>query len=139
LTKISGKNLYASFAGTNLSTTQRSLDVDEQQESADSTAGADSYRNYVATVKTMGAKMEILLQEHSTGGSAQLAVLLPGAEGTFLWGVEGTTTGKPKDGFYARVKNASKKIKFDDVYMMSLELENAGTGRLYNGVTDLWP
>ncbi len=139
MTKISGKNLYASFAGTNLSSTQRSLDVDEQQESADSTAGADDFRNYVSTVKTIGAKMEILIQQHSTGGSAILAALVAGAEGTFLWGAEGSGSGLPKDGFYARVKNRSTKLKFDDVYMMSLELENAGTARLFNGITDKWP
>lgn len=139
MTKISGKNLFMSFAGTNLSSTQRSLDVDEQQESADSSAGADDYRNFVATIKTLGAKVEILIPSHSTGGSAILAALVNGTEGTFLWGAEGSGSGKPKDGFFARVKNFSKKIKFDDVYMGNLELEMAGTARLFNGITDLWP
>jgi hypothetical protein len=137
--KLSGKNLYVSFAGVALSGEQRSFDVTLSQETADSTAGADNYRNFVNTVKSIEASLEIVMKEHSTGGSAIKAALAAGAEGTLLWGPEGTATGKPKYGFYALISEASETIPFDDVWTKSVTFQNAGTALLFDGVTQLWP
>lgn len=139
MAKLSGKALYVSFAGTVLSTEQRSFDVNLAQETADATAGADEYRNFVNTVKTIEASLEIVMKEHSTGGSAIKAALAAGAEGTLLWGPEGTAAGKPKYGFYARISEASETIPFDDVWTKSITFQNAGTALLFDGVTHLWP
>lgn len=139
MAKLSGKALYVSFAGTVLSSEMRSFDVTLTQETADATAGADDYRNYVNTVKAIEASMEIVMKQHSTGGSAIKAVLAAGAEGTLLWGPEGTAAGLPKYGFYARVSEASEAIPFDDVWTKSVTFQNAGTALLFDGVTDLWP
>lgn len=138
MAKLSGKNLWVSFSGTTLSSEMRSFDVNLAQETADATAGADEYRNFVNTVKTIEASMELVMKEHSTGGSAIKAALAAGAEGTLLWGPEGTATGKPKYGFYARISEASETIPFDDVWTKSVTFQNAGTALLFNGVTDLW-
>ena len=138
MAKLSGKNLYVSFGGVVLSGEQRSFDVTLSQESADATAGADDYRNFVSTVKTIEASMEIVMKEHSVGGSAIKAALAAGAEGTLLWGPEGTATGKPKYGFYARVSEASETIPFDDVWVKNITFEHAGTALLFGGVTHLW-
>lgn len=139
IAKLTGKNLYAAFAGTALNAKQRSFEVMEKQETVDSTAGADDYRNTINTVKTIGAKMELIMETHATGGSAILAALTLGAEGTLIWGAEGSGSGLPKDGFYARLIDNSKKLKFDDLYLLNLEWENAGTARSFNGITDKFP
>lgn len=137
--KISGKNLYVSFGGTNLSDTIRNFEDALEQESADATAGADDYRNFVATVKTISVTGEVVMKDWSGGGSALRTLLAIGAEGTLLWGVEGTSTGKPKKGFYARVKSASEAIPFDDVVTLSIEWELASTALLFAGTgTSTW-
>ena len=138
MAKLTGKNLFVSYGGVTLSAAQRSFEVMEKQETADATAGADEYRNTLNTVKTIGAKMEFIMREHSDGGSALLVALTLGSTGTVLWGAEGNGTGKPKDAFSGRLVDASRKLKFDDVYLINLEWEMAGTARIFNGITDLF-
>lgn len=140
MAKLSGKQLVVQWIGsggtTNLSGAQRSFSVDEAQETADSTAGADDYRNYVNTVKTISASMEMVYQEIAAGGSAILTALALGAEGTLLWGPEGSASGKPKKGFAARVTNASQSMPFDDMMVISVEFANNGTALVYDGISD---
>jgi hypothetical protein len=138
LGKISGKDLYAAFGATSLGASIRSFDVSEEMEKADSTAGADSYRNYVNTVKNISVDVEIVMQSHSTGGSAILAALAPGSEGTLVWGQEGTATGKPKKGFLASVGNVSQAWPYDDVGILSVTFSMSGTALAFDGVTSLW-
>ena len=137
MTKYSGKNLYVSFAGVNLSGTQRTCDTTHTQETADATAGADDYRNFVNTVKMIEANLEVVGQTHSTGGSAILAALALGAEGTLIISPEGTATGKPRLGFYARVADMSASYPFDDVVVYKPKFQMAGTALIYDGVTTL--
>lgn len=139
MAKLSGKNLYVSFGGVVLSGEQRSFDVTLSQETADATAGADDYRNFVNTVKSIEASMELVMKQHSTGGSAIKVALAAGAEGTLLWGPEGTAAGLPKYGFVARISEASETIPFDDVWVKNITFQNAGTALLFDGVTNLWP
>lgn len=136
MAKISGKDLFASFAGTSLGDTIRNFDVSEAQETADATAGADAYRNYVNTMKTIKASCEVVMKDYAGGGSALRSLLQPGAEGTLIWGVEGSATGKPKKGFLARISQADEGIPFDDVVTISLTFQMAGTALLFNGITD---
>jgi len=133
--KISGKNLYVAFGSTVLSSTQRSFDVTEVLEQADSTAGADEYRNFVNTVKSIEATMEIVMSD-GTAGSALRAAIYNGAQGTLVWGAEGNATGRPRKGFYATVVDASESYPYDDVVVMKTKFTMAGTALAYNGVTD---
>lgn len=138
MAKLTGKNLYLQFGSTNLSGEQRTFDVTEQQETADTTAGADDYRNFANTVKMIEATAEIIMKNHAGGGSAVLAALALGTEGTLVWGAEGTATGKPKKGFLARLVDASQAIPFDNVYLLKLKFQMAGTALAFDGVTSLW-
>lgn len=139
MAKLTGKNARLFYKGVDLSGEFRTIDVTRQQETADVTAGADDYRNFANTVKMIEVTAEIVMKEHGSGGSAILATLDLGGEGTLLWGAEGTATGKPKDGIYARLVDRSNPIPFDDAYLSKLKWQMAGTALLYNGVTDLWP
>lgn len=139
MARLTGKNLYVSYAGTALGGSQRTFEVTENQETADLTAGADDYRNFGNTVKTISATMEIVMDGHSSGGSALLAALTLGGTGTLQWGAEGSASGNPKKAFMARLVDASQSIPFDDAYVINLEWVMAGTALIYNGITDLWP
>lgn len=138
MAKLTGKNLYVTFGTTVLSAAQKSFEVTETMEQADVTAGADDYRNFLATVKTIEATMEMVMREHSDGGSAILASLYLGDQRDLVWGVEGTATGKPRDGFRAMLVERTKTMKFDDAYVLKLKWVNYGTAILYNGVTATW-
>lgn len=138
--KITGKNLFVQWAGVNISDTVRNFEDSVEQESADATAGADDYRNFVATVKTISATAEVVMKDWSNGGSQLRTIFTVGTEGTLLWGVEGSVTGKPKKGFVARVKSAPESLPFDDVVTIALEWELASTALLFagTGATSVW-
>jgi hypothetical protein len=138
MAKLTGKNLFVSFGGTTLSSSQRSFDTTFEQEQADVTAGADDFRNFSNTVKMVEAETEIVVQEHASGGSALFAALTLGGQGTLLWGPEGTATGKPKFGFYATLTERSQQLAYDDAYILTCKFTMAGTAMLFQGVTDLW-
>lgn len=125
--KMSGKDLHVSFAGTSLGDSLRNFTVTEAQETADATAGADSYRNFVYTVKTVEASCEIVMKTYATGGSALRTLLDVGSEGTLIWSPEGTASGKPKRSFYAIVSQSDENLPFDDVAILSITFQNAGT------------
>jgi hypothetical protein len=136
-TRFTGKNLYVKFVSTVLSTHGRNFEVTHEQEQADGTAGADDYRVFLNTVKNIGASMDIIMSSGSTG-SAVIAALQPGAEGTLEFAPEGTVAGKPKWGFAARVSNSSMALPYDDVAMISVEWTNYGSALVYNGATAVY-
>ncbi len=136
MTKYSGAALYLEFGGTNISATRRSLDITHNMETADATAGADTYRNFVTTVKMLEASAEILGLTFATGGSAQTVALQTGASGTLIWAPEGTATGMPKWGALMMLSEFSPSYPFDDVVMYKAKWVMAGTALLFNGYTD---
>lgn len=139
MAKISGKNVYVSFAGTALGDSLRNVQIAQSQETADATAGADSFRNYVATVKTVEVTAEAVMKDYGNGGSALRSLLAVGSEGTLIIGVEGTAAGKPKFGFLARINQADEAVPYDDVVTISLTWEMAGTALAFNGTTSKFP
>lgn len=134
-TRYTGKDLYVEFAGTSLTGDQRAFSVTMEQETADVTAGADGARVFKATVKNYGASLELLA---TTDGTATLAVIQPGDEGTLVWGPHGTTAGKEKWGFPAIVTNMSPTINFDDAVVYQIEFQAQGD-LTYDGTTIVWP
>lgn len=136
VTKLTGKNLYVEINSVSLSATYKSLQIDEKQETVDSTAGADNYRNFINTVKTIEATVEIIMQDFASGGSAILTELTLGGTAPLIWGPQGTAAAMPKKGFMARLVEAPQTLKFDDLYMIKAKYQMAGTDLLYNGITD---
>ena len=127
MTTISGKNLHVSFAGTSLGDSLRNFSVTEAQEQADATAGADDYRNFVDTVKSIEASCEIVMKTYATGGSALRALLDVGSQGSLIWSPEGTASGKPKRYFTATVTQSDESLPFDDVAILAITWTMAGT------------
>ena len=127
MARLTGKNLYVEFDGTALNTDYRTLDVSYGQDTAQTTAGADEFRNYANTVKTIEATFEAVVDEFSGRGSAFKALLIPGSEGTLIWGEEGTAAGKPKDGYLARITTADKSYGYESEITYSVTFQMAGT------------
>lgn len=124
-TRYTGKDLYVSFAGTELTADQRSFSITREQETADVTAGADDYRAVKATVKNFSATLEIVADSSATG-TAILGVVSEGSEGTLEWGPLGTTTGKPKNSMVCLVTSVSGNLNFDDAVVYTIEFQGAG-------------
>lgn len=135
--RFTGKPLVVKFRGITLTEHGRNFEITHEQEQADGTAGADDYRVFLNTVKNIGASMDIL-QSSGTAGSAVIAALQPGQEGTLEWAPEGTATGKPKWGFVGRVSNSSMSHPYDDVAMLAVEWTNAGQSLVYDGSTAVY-
>lgn len=140
MAKYAGKNLFVSFGGVSIEGTFRTFEVTKAQNEADATAADDEYQSFVATNKMIEATMEILAHTWADGGSAlETALGDVGAEGTLLWGPEGSSTGMPKGGFYARLKQRDKSVPYDDVVSHSLTFSMVRGTVLFDDHVDLWP
>lgn len=124
-TRYTGKDLYVEFGGTELTSDQRAFSVTREQETADTTAGADGARSHKATVKAYGATLEILA-DSSAAGTAMLGAVKEGTEGTLTWGALGTVAGKPKSSFAAIVSSVSAGLNYDDAVVYSIEFQAQG-------------
>src|SRR5690348_16439437 len=96
MTQYTGSALVVTFAGTIISTRQRSLKTKKESDMADQTAGADTSKSYLPTLKDGDAELEVLDQAGGTAATDVYNLCEPGSSGTLLWQPEGTATGKPK-------------------------------------------
>lgn len=124
-TRYTGADLFVSFGGTNLTTDQRAFSVTREQETADTTAGADGARSYKGTVKNYTATLEVVADSSATG-TALLAAIAEGTEGTLIWGPRGTTAGYPKNSILAIVTSVGVSMNFDDAVIYSIEFQGQG-------------
>jgi hypothetical protein len=133
--RYTGKDLYAEFicaAGTIVLTgDQRSLSVDREVDLADITAGNESDKSYLATIKDGTAEMEILDQASAVGTGLE-AAMPEGTSGTLIYAPKGTTGGYPKRGWAAYVKSLSVEYPYSDVVAYRLSFQKTGAV-LYGG------
>ena len=91
---ITGKAAYiswASSAGTiNLATDYRSVSIKENTDTAETTAGADTHKTYLPTIKSATIDYSGLFP---SGGTALYDALAAGVQGTLTVAPEGTATG----------------------------------------------
>lgn len=134
MARLTGKNLVVTFGGQTISGDQRTFEFDHEEEQADASAGSDTYRTFIPTLRVINPKMEIILKDFASG-SALMNVLDIGQEGTLVWSPEGTATGKPRWGIVARVSKAGQSYPFDDVAMVNVEWVNTSQTLVYDGST----
>lgn len=130
-----GKDLYAEFicsAGTiTLTGDQRTLSVDRSVDLEDITAGDESDKTYLATLKDGTAEIEVLDQA-ATGATGIEAALPEGTSGTLIYGPKGNTSGKPKRGFAAFVNSISVEYPYSGVVSYRISFQKSGSV-LYGG------
>jgi len=97
MTAFAGSALYAQWVwsgGTTvLSGDYRTLNVNQSMEFIDSTAGADTYREKIASFSDIQATWTSVMQ---TGATALFTATAAGVTGTLTVGPSGTATGQPK-------------------------------------------
>lgn len=120
MAEFTGSALVVSWiysGGTvDLSADFRTLDWQPTTDFADSTAGSDTTRTRLATIKDATAAYAGVGQ---TGGTVVAAALAPGTSGTLIIGPEGTASGKRKITFPSLSQGAQYSIPYADVVTLS--------------------
>jgi len=126
MAKYTGRNLYATFAGGTITGDQRSLKVSEAIDLVDVSAGADIAKSYVAALEDGTGTLEVLDQTGGTAAAYIWNLLDKGAQGTLVWGEEGTATGKPKHSVFALVASRDKEVPYADAVVQTFEFQFSG-------------
>lgn len=129
MARYAGTNLYMSFKNTAIQADYQALEDGREQKKTEVTAGADAHATYVKTYQDGTIKVELFDVTGGTAATAYKNLLAAGAEGTFIFGEEGTASGMPKHTIVAFVEKHGKKFKFDEGSKLTFELQpNAAAG-----------
>ena len=124
---ITGKDAYinwASSAGTiNLSGDYRSVSINESVDTAETTAGADTHKTYLPTIKSATINY---LGLFPSGGTALYAALAAGVQGTLTVAPEGTASGKVSKVYPAISMGASYDTPYADVVTVTCTFQSNG-------------
>jgi len=92
----------------------------------DASAGADTFRNYLPGIGEGGdISLSLVMPTGATGGTALLAALASGNQGTLLYGPEGTVTGRPKITIPAFSRGPAFNQPYDDVVEMTVGFQQS--------------
>lgn len=103
---------------------QTTFDVTWSSQSADLTAAVDAGVEEKPTIVELSYSLTSFYD--SAQGTAWLNVV-PGLEGTLLFGPQGTASGLPKGGSRAFVTSKSPSIPFNDGVVQTVEFRGQGT------------
>ena len=87
---FTGADLFLKFGDTVLDTYFRAFSATETGGVVDGSAGADTNRTYLTTLKDGTATATVVVQADDTN---TWDALVPGTAGTLIWGEEGSQTG----------------------------------------------
>lgn len=122
-----GKDVYMTFihpAGTVvLSGDFRTVNTAESVSLADSSAGADTDRTFIARIKEGNVSYSGL---HQVAGTALKQALEAGNVGTVILSPEGTTGGNPKETYPVISMGAQMNYPYDNVVEVSCEFTKNG-------------
>lgn len=125
--EYTGKDLYVAWihsGGTlNLSGNYRTLADTPSVDLVDISAGPDTDRTYLATLRDG----QIALTYLHDGGTPDLLPLREGTGGTLVFGPEGSATGKPKRTVPAISLGASFNIVYNNAVEVSVTWQRNGT------------
>ena len=124
---ITGKDAYISWVWTggtlNLATDYRTLALNESVDTAETTAGADTHKTYLATIKSATIDYSGLFP---TGGTVLYAALAAGMSGTLTVAPEGTASGKVSHAYPAISLGATYDTPYADVVTVNCTFQSNG-------------
>lgn len=131
--KYTGKDLFLSFAGSGgtvtLSTDYRSLSTNPSIGLVDVSAGADTFKTYLTTLKDGSFEYSGLLL---AAGTAVTNALREGCTGTLTIGPEGTVVGKPKETYPVIALGPKVNYPYSDVVEVSATFQQNGPSVISN-------
>lgn len=124
---VTGKDAVINWIWTggtvNLATDYRSISVKESVDTAETTAGADTYKTYLATIKSASIDYAGLFP---AGGTALNAALAAGNGGTLYYAPEGTASGKMTKSYPAISLGATFETPYADVVAVNVTFQANG-------------
>ena len=124
---IVGKDAVISWVWTggtvNLATDYRSVSVKENVDTAETTAGADTHKTFLPTIKSATIDYSGLFP---TGGTALYAALAAGMSGTLTVAPEGTASGKVSKAYPAICMGATYDTPYADVVTVNCTFQSNG-------------
>lgn len=137
----SGKEIYVQWvisSGTfdlHSAGIYRSFNPGGEMDTTDISGGGDQLRVMTPTIDNISPEMEVVVKDN---GTATLDALKMGVEGSLIWGMEGTTAGRPKWGIYGVISSASDDASYDGEITRSVTWSNISSTYLYDGKTAVW-
>lgn len=111
--RISGKDVYVTFGGTEVSGDFTSVGSAQEGELIDVTAGADTYHYFLDLARVNGTTAFECFYDGST--TTVWAAIAPNTAGTLIIAPKGTTAGYPRWTWSrALVQNREVTFPFDD-------------------------
>lgn len=118
--RITGKDVYVTFAGTEISGDFTSVSFSEEGDMVDVTAGGETYHYYIPLDRTDGE----CTVEAFYGGSVVFNALAVNTAGTLIIAPKGTAATNPRYTVTrAIVKERSKEMPFDDGVTLSVTFQ----------------
>jgi hypothetical protein len=118
-----GKGAYIKFGSLVLSANYRSAGNDESIGKVDQSAGSDTYRTYLTTLKDGTASATVKLP---AGDTEIYPGLEPGTEDTLEMGPEGTASNKPKTTVLAFVESRSRPLEYEGLITCNVTFQYNG-------------
>lgn len=119
---ITGKDAVINWIWTggtvSLNGDYRSVSTSETVDLADTTAGNDAYRTYIATIKSASVDYSGLFVS-GTAGTAVIGALAAGNEGTLVVYPEGTASGNLSRSYPSIVTGPKLNVPYADVVEIS--------------------
>lgn len=116
---FTGADLFLQFGSKVLDTDFRAFSQTETGNVVDASAGADTTRTYLTTLKDGTATATIVLQE-GTAGTQVWAALAPLTGGTLMWAEGGSAAGTQVHTVYAYVTERRKSMAYTDLVVVDL-------------------
>ena len=127
MAEITGNNLVANWVYSGgtvaLNTDFRTLSINPNIDLAETTAGADTDKTYIPTIKDATIEWSGLYQ---SAGTALVRALEAGTNGTLTVYPEGTASGKQKDIYPAIAMGAKINVPYADVVEISCTFQKNG-------------
>lgn len=121
MAEFTGSGLYLKFGIAVYQSDFRTFEPTEEVGLVEASAGADTNRSYLTTLKDGNASLELVMQ---AGNTVIWPAFAPGSSGILEWGEEGTASGKPKHVCNsAIVKSRTKPISYQDVVVGRIQLQ----------------
>lgn len=124
---ITGKNLAVNwiYTGGTISITPdyRSFNMSDNVDMAETTAGADADKTYIATIKDSTIDLSFLYQAAGTALDTALAI---STAGTLTVYPEGTASGKPVITYPAIVSSYKKAVPYNEVVSVDVTFQKNG-------------
>lgn len=120
---FTGTALYLAFNGTVLDTDYRSFGPEENIDTVEQSAGADTNKTYLTLLKDGTASASIVAQAADT---IIWGAVAPGTEGSLEWGEEDTTGGNQRHHVNAIVMSRTKTIEYAGLVVADISWQFSG-------------